>query len=62
MNTHIKYLLTCITQTFILYISLIIFKINKPDFKDDHINSLLLTNFIATYSGLYILDYYSSFN
>ena len=61
MNPHLTYFLTAIGESIILYIVLSYLERNSEHIHPDHVILILITNFIASYSGFYLLPWLSSF-
>ena len=61
MNDHLTYFLTAIGESLVLYLVLSYIESESDVIHSDHIYLILTTNFIAAYSGFYLLPWISSF-
>ena len=60
MNIHLSYFLTAIAETLILYLVLSYIENRSPHVHSDHVYSILITNFIVSYSSFYLLPLISN--
>ena len=60
MNQHLTYFLTAIGETLVLYIVLSYIESKSDVIYPEHVYMILVTNFIAAYSGFYLLPWISS--
>tara|TARA_Y100000389_G_C17423448_1_gene498126 strand:+ start:1059 stop:1244 length:186 start_codon:yes stop_codon:yes gene_type:complete len=61
MNQHLSYFLTAIGETLILYLVLSYIEITSDVIHKEDVYVILITNFIAAYSGFYLLPWISNF-
>lgn len=61
MNEHLTYLLTAIGESLVLYLVLSYIESTSDVIHPEHVYLILVTNFIAAYSGFYLLPWISSF-
>jgi len=60
MNRHLAYFLTAAGETLILFIILTYLESRSHDIKPAHVAMVLITNFVAAYSGFYLLPWLTS--
>lgn len=60
MNIHLAYFLTALGESLVLYIILSFIERESGEIKPAHISMTIITNFIAAYSGFYLLPWLSS--
>lgn len=60
MNIHLAYFLTALGESLVLYIILSFMERESDEIKPGHILMTIITNFIAAYSGFYLLPWLSS--
>lgn len=61
MNEHLTYFLTAVGETLVLYLVLSYIESTSDIIHPEHVYLVLVTNFIAAYSGFYLLPLISSF-
>lgn len=61
MNKHLTYFLTAIGESLVLYLVLSYIESTSDVIHSEHVYLILVTNFIAAYSGFYLLPWISSF-
>lgn len=61
MNKHLTYFLTAIGESLVLYLVLSYVESASDVIQSDHVYLILVTNFIAAYSGFYLLPWISTF-
>lgn len=61
MNQHLSYFLTAIGETLVLYLVLSYIESSSDVIHPEHVYLILITNFIAAYSGFYLLPWISNF-
>jgi len=60
MNIHLAYFLTALGETLILYLILSYIERESHDITQSHVVMILVTNFVAAYTGFYLLPWLSS--
>lgn len=60
MNRHLAYFLTALGESLILYLILSYIEKESNEITQTHVITILITNFIAAYTGFYLLPYFSS--
>lgn len=60
MNIHLAYLLTALGESLVLYFILSYIERESHEIKPAHVAMILVTNFVAAYSGFYLLPWLSN--
>ncbi len=60
MNIHLVYFLTALGESLILYFILSYIEKKSHDITQSHVLMILITNFVAAYTGFYLLPWLSS--
>lgn len=60
MNIHLAYFLTALGETLILYLILSHIEREYDDITKSNVVMVLVTNFVAAYTGFYLLPWLSS--
>lgn len=59
MNIHLAYFLTALGESLILYLILSYIEKESHEITQSHVIMILITNFIAAYTGFYLLPFLS---
>ena len=60
MNRHLAYFLTALGESLVLYLILSYIEKESHEVTQSHVIMILITNFIAAYTGFYLLPWLSS--
>ena len=60
MNIHLAYFLTALGESVVLYFILSYIERESNEITQAHVVMILITNFIAAYTGFYLLPWFSS--
>lgn len=60
MNIHLAYFLTALGETLVLYFILSYIEREYHEITQSHVMMILITNFVAAYSGFYLLPWLSN--
>lgn len=60
MNIHLAYFLTALGESLILYLILSYIEREFDEITRSHVIMILITNFVAAYTGFYLLPWLSS--
>lgn len=60
MNIHLAYFLTALGETLVLYFILSYIEREYHEISPAHVAMALITNFVAAYSGFYLLPWLSN--
>lgn len=60
MNLHLAYFLSALGESLVLYLILSYMEKKSDEITQHHVAMILITNFIAAYTGFYLLPWLSS--
>ena len=60
MNIHLAYFLTAIGESLVLYFILYLLERESHEITPPHVTMILITNFVAAYTGFYLLPWLSN--
>lgn len=60
MNIHLAYFLSAVGETLALYFILYYIEKESHEITPSHVTMILITNFVAAYTGFYLLPWLSN--